>query len=114
MSTRYTPGPWRWIGDNALWSEKDGEVIESGDDGKPWGMHSAEIHHHYDTETKEANKALIAAAPNMYEALLVALEALEAISDEMTIGERYTNAGQYLIDSLTPVREVIAKVEGKR
>lgn len=70
MSTQHTPGPWYWIGDNALWSEKDGEVIESGDDGKPYGMHSGEIHHHYDDATKDANKALIAAAPDLLEALI--------------------------------------------
>ncbi len=45
-------------------------------------------------------------------ALKGALKALEAISDEMTVGERYTNAGQYLLDSLNPARDAIAKAEG--
>ncbi|WP_368640430.1 hypothetical protein ABRZ04_04245 [Castellaniella ginsengisoli] len=43
------------------------------------------------------------------EALAAALKALEAISDEMTVGERYTNAGQYLIDALPTVRAALAQ-----
>ena len=44
----------------------------------------------------------------MLEALQAALNALASISGEMTVGDRYTNAGQYLLDSLTPVRAAIA------
>lgn len=43
-------------------------------------------------------------------ALHKALQALEAISDEMTVGDRFTNAGQYLLDALGPVREAIDHV----
>lgn len=43
------------------------------------------------------------------EALTAALKALEAISEEMTVGERYTNAGQYLIDALPTVRAALAQ-----
>lgn len=49
----------------------------------------------------------------LLEAFKLALQALEAIGDEMTFGERYTNAGQYLIDSLNPAREAIAECERK-
>ena len=38
-----------------------------------------------------------------------ALKALEAISDEMTTGERYTNAGQYLLDALGPLRAALSQ-----
>lgn len=38
-----------------------------------------------------------------------ALKALEAISDEMTVGERYTNAGQYLLDALGPLRAALSQ-----
>lgn len=38
-----------------------------------------------------------------------ALKALEAISDEMTVGERYTNAGQYLLDALGPLRTALSQ-----
>lgn len=70
MNFKHTPGPWIWITDNCLWSNgADCEILEAGDDGKPYGMHSGKIDHHYDFETKEANKALIAAAPDLLEAL---------------------------------------------
>lgn len=42
-----------------------------------------------------------------------ALKALEAISDEMTVGERYTNAGQYLLDALGPLRAAIRQAESE-
>lgn len=60
-----------------------------------------------------ANARLIAAAPELLEALRGALKALDAIGDEMTVGERYTNAGQYLLDSLAPARAAIAKATGE-
>lgn len=41
------------------------------------------------------------------DALNLALKALEAISDEMTVGERYTNAGQHLLDALQPCRNAL-------
>jgi len=46
-------------------------------------------------------------------ALRVAFLALDAISKEMTVGERYTNAGQYLIDALPVVREALEKHGGE-
>lgn len=41
--------------------------------------------------------------------LQVAHLALDAIFDEMTVGERYTNAGQYLVDAFPVVCDVIKK-----
>ena len=38
-----------------------------------------------------------------------ALKALEAINDEMTVGEQYTNAGQYLLDALGPLRAALSR-----
>lgn len=64
-------------------------------------------------DESKANAALIAAAPELLEALKLALKALDAIGDEMTVGERYTNAGQYLLDSLNPARAAIAKATGE-
>ena len=45
------------------------------------------------------------------EALQLALNALEAISDEMTVGDRFTNAGQHLLDALMPARAAIANAK---
>ena len=64
-------------------------------------------------EETMANARLIAAAPDLLAALKLAFQALDAIGDEMTVGERYTNAGQYLIDSLNPARAAIKKAEGQ-
>lgn len=61
-----------------------------------------------------ANCRLIAAAPDLLEALQLAHKALDAIANEMTVGERYTNAGQYLLDSLEPSRVAIAKATGEQ
>lgn len=38
------------------------------------------------------------------EAMKLALEALEAVSMEMTVGERYTNAGQLVLDAIELLR----------
>lgn len=46
-------------------------------------------------------------------ALQAAFEALDAIYDEMTVGERYTNAGQYLIDAFPVVRDALEKHGGE-
>jgi hypothetical protein len=48
----------------------------------------------------------------LHAALAAAGEALEAISEKMTLGERYTNAGQYLIDALPLVRAALANAQG--
>lgn len=49
-----------------------------------------------------------------HKALKAALKALDSIGEEMTVGERYTNAGQYLIDSLEPIRAALAAYEAKK
>lgn len=76
---KHTPGPWHWNSDNDLWSEKNGEVIRASDDGKPYGMHMAEIEHHYDEAVKSANKNLIAAAPELLQGCEIALSYIEAV-----------------------------------
>lgn len=46
-------------------------------------------------------------------ALRVALNALEEISGEMTVGDRFTNAGQYMIDALPIARAAMKKIGGE-
>lgn len=43
--------------------------------------------------------------------LRTALHALESISNEMTVVDRWTNAGQELLDALQPTRDAVAKFE---
>jgi hypothetical protein len=62
---------------------------------------------------REANALLIAAAPELLEAAQTALSALESIANEMTVGDRFTNAGQLLLDALEPCRAAIAKARGE-
>ena len=67
---KFTPGPWEWTGDT-LWGGQKAleEVLSVGDDGKPYGFHSAVLVPHWDGEQAVANARLIAAAPELYEAL---------------------------------------------
>lgn len=47
MENKYSNGPWEWWSDNVLWSVPDNDsVLESDDDGKPYGSHAALIAHH--------------------------------------------------------------------
>lgn len=107
---KHTPGPWYWddrypasegrktwslIGANGY-----GILSCDGEENSPQGLND------------HVNACLIAAAPELLEAAEAALKALEAIADEMTVGDRYTNAGQHLLDALTPCRDAIAKATG--
>jgi len=60
------------------------------------------------------DRELTAQRDELLTALKLAYKALDAIGDEMTVGERYTNAGQYLLDSLQPSIAAIAKAEGTK
>lgn len=105
MSAKHTQGPWiyGWGGGVLLvFDAKGGPTIA----GIPYNDEK-------DSPLAEANARLIAAAPELLEALQLALKALEAIGEEMTVGDRYTNAGQYLLDSLNPARAAIAKATGQ-
>ena len=69
--SKHTPGPWDWYGSNLLCGGKrQSEIIlNSADDGKPYGHHAALIEHHWDGDVAKANARLIAAAPDLLEAL---------------------------------------------
>lgn len=62
---------------------------------------------------KETDARLIAAAPAMLEALELAYKTLDAICDRMTVGDRWTNEGQDLLDSLDPVAAAIKAAKGE-
>lgn len=100
MSTPHTPGPW---------AHRNGRIFAADREN----LTIAHVARAADGDYSPANGDLIAAAPDMYEALKLALKALDEIGHEMTVGERYTNAGQYLIDALPPCTTALAKAEGK-
>lgn len=121
MSEAFTPGPWHWNTDHGLWSKKDGEIITAGDDGGAYGSHSGTIDHHYDPATKEANKNLIAAAPDLYAAAMAAIaydEAIEQSANDPAAMSSFCTAQGDSLDSLymdwmTKARAALAKARGE-
>lgn len=98
--SKHTPGPWVWgKSQDCLFGADAETVLMAGDDGKGFGMHSALIEHHWDTATAEANRRLIAAAPEMYESLRNCLEHMEWSTPQ----------GKAACEQ---ARTVLAKVEG--
>lgn len=113
-AAKHTPGPW------LLDAVDTHHVTDPGIDGYHaitagagfFSPESKERGFHLTSYMSLADAKLMAAAPDLLEALLCAYKALDAIGDEMTVGERYTNAGQYLLDALQPARDAIAKATG--
>ena len=97
---KHTPGPWRAVGfhGDKTWlhvqADYDGEVHEICDLDEPAGGRSPRL--------KEADARLIAAAPEMYDALLGVLPFLDAATgDDDAIREQYER-----------IEDVLAKAEG--
>lgn len=70
-------------------------------------------------ETEAASKAWQAALASpevkvLRDALKVANDALEAISDDMTVGDRWSNAGQDLLDALPITRAALTAMEKQK
>jgi len=108
-AAKWTKGPWSFVvedGDRKIVAPSTDERLRTRDTLMcdtayyPWCPDS------------DADWHLISAAPDLLEALQGALKALDAIGDEMTVGDRFTNAGQYLIDALMPARAAISKALG--
>jgi hypothetical protein len=75
MEAKFTPGPWHWQGQGRFW-----EIYSGGTELTADGMICC-INNPRETvtpEQRQANAALIAAAPDMYAALEKALPILEA------------------------------------
>src|SRR5665647_2868840 len=101
----YTKGPWKWISDtwnggySGIVGEDDAEVLypdhcNEGDDGAAW----------FDSLPSDADRWLITAAPEMYEALRAMVETLEGIIE----------AGDWREDDvLGNAINALAKAEGK-
>jgi hypothetical protein len=83
----HTPGPWEWVGDS-LESHSD-YVLGIGDDGKQFGLHSPILIESSWATRAEANRYLIAAAPEL---LLALQEALFLIEQECADGSHTTEA----------------------
>jgi hypothetical protein len=110
LRSLHTQGPWTWVSPNYLCGGERGlvDILIAGDDRKPYGMHSALIEHHYDEPTAVANRALIAAAPELAEQLLEALEFIEDHADvsDGPDGSPRPNRAMQLCE---PIRAALAK-----
>lgn len=84
---------WHATGDYAYPSEEaaDGEFVDYDD-------HATTV------------SALEARVEELEGALRVALDAIEETCNEMTVGDRFTNAGQLLLDALPVCRSALTKV----
>ncbi len=97
--SKHTPGPWRW--DDDVWEDFD--FTERA----PWliaGGIATPILHGEMRCTSEANARLIAASPDLLEALKRALPFLEFVSDEIEEAD--------LASAERQARAAIRKAEG--
>lgn len=80
MEFKGTPGPWFWQGDHDgffwLGAKDCGPMNAVHDDGSAWGEYAPEI----DVDGPDAN--IIAAAPELLEALQAALDWIDAVPDD--------------------------------
>lgn len=117
MSAKHTPGPWEWVGTDSLWGgeRKTEEILKAADDGKPYGMHSPRIEHHFDAEQAKANARLIAAAPELLEALKSLIREHDAVFAGREDGaqDSYYNAHPGRAIAYQKARAAIAKAEGR-
>lgn len=99
-AVKHTPGPWHWLfdadGDHLIYAEKCDVLAVTGGEG------------YLDLVTDEANARVIAAGPEMLEALKAALAELGDYSDE--------HDGQYAIRPETEykIAAAIQKAEGRQ
>ena len=102
--SKHTPGPWEWYGPNLLCGgERQSEnILNSADDGRPYGDHAALIEHHWDGDVAKANARLIAAAPELLEALKEIVDAADGAGWEQ------------LDPSFKKARAAIAKATGEQ
>lgn len=99
MNTKHTPGPWMYAGAGAIKRDytaigcTDGETIASA-----WGHSNSGFF--VSEEEKEANARLIAAAPELFEALL------DMVSDHADLSEATLNFARAAIEKATGASHV--------
>ena len=104
--SKHTPGPWKWVknkwrgGYSGIEGPNNEEVLfpnhcNDGDEGDAW----------FEDSPSEADRNMIKAAPDMYEALKELMDALEKLAGGLPDS---TITGPYF-----KMRDAIASVEGR-
>lgn len=96
----HTPGPWEAVGSEVRTKRTDVDL-------RGWGI--ATLQFSSEPDRREANARLIAAAPEMFEALLDVLDDLERRYDGAP-----DSSTKWMIRPIQAIEAVIAKAEGKR
>lgn len=129
METKYTPGPW-WASRSKItgsWSVRtlrDNDAEDSRHVGCDTGAYVCmgvgdHTEQRTSGDTYEANARLIAAAPEMYEALKAAERAAQELLDtpwlpsQGTTLDEITSVKRLALDARDAARAAIAKAEGK-
>ncbi|WP_105634303.1 hypothetical protein [Cronobacter dublinensis] len=109
MKGNFTPGPWEWWTSNSFLrlssqaTGKDGGVIDS------YAMSDG----HTSLSVSKADMALIAAAPDLLEALQGYMSAVKYMSEAMKDGYNVQGAISALVGWEDMAREAIAKAIGE-
>ncbi|MFY2855016.1 hypothetical protein ACOTJG_13670 [Achromobacter xylosoxidans] len=101
MTTNHTPGP--WVRDTGSGSGCDVRAENGRKVAATWGINNGDPHRPAYRAECDANARLIAAAPELLEALEWALRAMEARNPLWAEGERFIAA-----------RAAIAKAKGEQ
>lgn len=98
MSTKFTPGPW------SVGVTLNGNWIEFGPDQKAVAR---TFHTHVGVQIEDANAHLIAAAPELYDAVQTAIAEFEAVAPDAKL------ARDRLYRISDEMRALLAKARGK-
>jgi hypothetical protein len=114
--SKHTPGPWkaqpREFPEGQWFLEGQWEVVSTCENERL----IAEAAPHIDSDSEEANARLIAAAPELLEALVWMVENDETYEGDEPIrehnGRTWNEVNAYWIEGLNRARAAIAKAEG--
>lgn len=108
--SRHTPGPWRWVDRSSSWDYKDELPRLESDEGAEvlWLGDNETYYPTAGNRPNEADAALIAAAPE----LLEALKALLAVVEEDDFDLAMNHGVKMYGPRLEPARAAIARAEG--
>ncbi|WP_113132733.1 hypothetical protein [Rhizobiales bacterium] len=113
-ATKHTPGPWAFDDDNAVMADVGAHIctVSMADDFPCIDDDEGDSRTNVDIECK-ANARLIAAAPDLLEALVEILGPLNVCSDNQNVGDDVCLPVDMTMGELRKARAAIAKAEGR-